>query len=217
MGGRFVQTKGYKDQGQTPNFQLAVMDFGGPLLVYEILGLVGLKGPGGKSYPGRLDNEFYLEEGLIKGDKFYPKGKTEGVDLPDVKLDQATGPGLFIFQNFIDCVRSRKRENLIAEIEVAHYSSALCHLANASYRLGQPTQFGKGYELLGDCAQVKQSVKAIEENLQVAIGMDLSKQTYQLGPKLAFDAGTEKFLGNDQANQLLTRKYREPFVVPEKV
>ena len=28
---------------------------------------------------------------------------------------------------------------------------------------------------------------------------------------------TEKFVNNDKANQLLTRPYREPFVVPEKV
>jgi predicted dehydrogenase len=39
------------------------------------------------------------------------------------------------FANFIDCVRSRKTEDLNAPIEEGHISSAFVHLANASYRL----------------------------------------------------------------------------------
>jgi len=39
--------------------------------------------------------------------------------------------------NFIDCVRSRKQENLNAPAEEGHLSCALVHLANASYRLGR--------------------------------------------------------------------------------
>lgn len=214
LGGRYVETKDYKDQAQTPNMQLAVMDFGGPLLVFEVRGLVSKKGPTGKDYAGRVDNEFYLEEGLIRGGKFYPKGKDQGESLPQMEIKQATGN---IFQNFIDCVRSRKSEDLMADAETAHLSSALCHLANASYRLGKPMQFGKGYEVLPESQPVRDSVKAIEENLQVVLGMDLSKNTYTLGPKLEFDAGAEKFVNNDEANALITRKYREPFVVPEKV
>ena len=34
---------------------------------------------------------------------------------------------------------------------------------------------------------------------------------------LKFDPKTEKFIGNKDADALLTRKYRAPFVVPEKV
>jgi hypothetical protein len=32
---------------------------------------------------------------------------------------------------------------------------------------------------------------------------------------LNFDPKTEKFIGDDEANTLITRKYREPFVVSE--
>jgi len=31
------------------------------------------------------------------------------------------------------------------------------------------------------------------------------------------DPKTERFIGNEAANPLLTREYRPPFVVPEKV
>lgn len=36
--------------------------------------------------------------------------------------------------NFIDCVRTRKKPN--ADVEQGHYSVLLCHLANISYRVG---------------------------------------------------------------------------------
>jgi len=45
------------------------------------------------------------------------------------------------FANFIDCVRTRKRDDLDAEILEGHLSSALCHLANASHRLERTLRF----------------------------------------------------------------------------
>jgi hypothetical protein len=45
------------------------------------------------------------------------------------------------FQNFLDCVRSRKAEDLHAPILEGHLSSTLVHLANASYRLGRTIHF----------------------------------------------------------------------------
>jgi predicted dehydrogenase len=59
--------------------------------------------------------------------------------------DQAPGPGTTRegnnWANFIDCVRSRKKEDLNAPIEEGHMSCALVHLANASYRLGRTLHF----------------------------------------------------------------------------
>ena len=40
------------------------------------------------------------------------------------------------FGNFIKAVRSRKKEDLKADILEGHLSSALCHTGNISYRLG---------------------------------------------------------------------------------
>jgi predicted dehydrogenase len=45
------------------------------------------------------------------------------------------------FANFIDCVRSRKAEDIHSPIEEAHISTTLVHLANASYRLGRVLRF----------------------------------------------------------------------------
>ena len=38
-----------------------------------------------------------------------------------------------------------------------------------------------------------------------------------LGRKLTIDAKTETIVGDSQADALLTRNYRAPFVVPDKV
>lgn len=45
----------------------------------------------------------------------------------------------------------------------------------------------------------------------------LGNISYRLGRRLKFDPATEKFVGDDEANQMLTRPYREPYVVPQQV
>jgi predicted dehydrogenase len=76
------------------------------------------------------------------------------------------------FQNFVKAVRSRKREDLTAEIEEGHKSAVMCHLANIAYRLGRT---------------------------------------------LDFDSVKEKFVSDSDADKMLTRAYREPYVVPREV
>ena len=44
--------------------------------------------------------------------------------------------------------------------------------------------------------------------------VDLAATPVQFGERLAFDPKAEKFVGNSQADMLLTRDYRAPFVVP---
>jgi predicted dehydrogenase len=69
--------------------------------------------------------------------------------------DQEPGPemkgGGNNWQNFIDCVRSRKKENLNAPIEEGHMSATLVHLANASYRVGRTLKFDPAtQQVIGD-------------------------------------------------------------------
>ncbi len=55
------------------------------------------------------------------------------------------------FANFIDCVRSRRAEDIHSPIEEAHISTTLVHLANASYRLGRVLRFDPVHEqVIGD-------------------------------------------------------------------
>jgi predicted dehydrogenase len=55
------------------------------------------------------------------------------------------------FANFIDCVRSRKKEDLGAPVEEGHISATMVHLANVSYRLGRTLNFDpKTEQVIGD-------------------------------------------------------------------
>ena len=45
-------------------------------------------------------------------------------------------------------------------------------------------------------------------------GVDTAKTPLVLGPWLAIDSDQEKFGDHPEANALLTRDYRKPFVVP---
>ena len=55
------------------------------------------------------------------------------------------------WQNFINCVRSRKQEELNAPIQEGYISCSLIHLANASYRLGRTLDFDPETEqVVGD-------------------------------------------------------------------
>lgn len=55
------------------------------------------------------------------------------------------------FKNFIDCVISRKKEELNAPIEEGYISAGLIHLANTSYRLGRTLNFNpETQQVIGD-------------------------------------------------------------------
>ncbi len=58
----------------------------------------------------------------------------------------------------------------------------------------------------------------IEEGHRSAILVHLGNISYRLGGrKLVFDAATETFVGDDEANALLKRTYRQPYVIPDVV
>jgi hypothetical protein len=56
------------------------------------------------------------------------------------------------------------------------------------------------------------------ETAHLASGLaHLGNISYRLGRQLEFDPSKERFVGDEEANRMLSRKYRAPFAVPEKV
>jgi len=212
LGGRWVNGPGHKDQGQTPNMLLSVLEYGDVLLVFEGLGLVGKKPSGAtKQFPTRVENEFYTTEGKLVEGKFYPKGGGPGEPIPDqgVRLTPG-GP----FGSFIAALRSGRNEDVNATILDAHYSSAACHLGNISYRLGQMAPFSERPARLSECPQALATFEKMEEILD---GVGIKPSEYQVGPVLEFDPASERFVDNAQANALLTRPPRPGYTVPDAV
>ncbi|MBN1909481.1 MAG: Gfo/Idh/MocA family oxidoreductase [Pirellulales bacterium] len=214
LGGRWVDAPDYKDQAETPNMFMSVMDFGDALLIFENRGLVRKRMKNGtKTFPTRVENEFYTTEGILREHKFYPKGRGKGEPVPDQGVRLTRGGA---FGSFLGALQSGKQEDINATILDGHFSSACCHLGNIAYRLGKPAKFESKPGVLGDNKEVLDSFMAIEENLK-GVGVKLAETTYTISPVLNFDPSTERFVDNEAANKLLTRDYRVPFVVPETV
>ena len=186
---RVHSTGGYyvwdSDQ-ETPNYQVATLEYAdGSIIDVELSNLF--------APPNPVSNLFYGTEGYLScGKEWQPvRGRFEprtpateptenataasfprATYTPGPVVDAKTEKTVSQFENFIDCVRSRKVEDLYCDIEEGHLSTALCHLANISFRTGR---------------------------------------------KLVFDPRTESFPGDAVANQFLTREYRAPYTLPDKV
>ena len=122
----------------------------GDCLIFGEDGWMALSGDGYKTY-------------------FGPKNEPGPAKSEDDILAEQRSNG---WKNFIDCVRSRKREDLDNEILEGHMSASLGHLGVISYRTGK---------------------------------------------KLLFNPEKEKFVNDPEADKLLTRIYRKPYVMPEYV
>jgi hypothetical protein len=205
-GGRF----GYVDDGETANTQVCLFDYGDSKLVFEVRGLKT------ENYKGATVGNIWVgSEGMVVCPSYdsgivYDKG---GKELTRFK----GGKDQLHFDNFVKAVRSRKVEDLNGEILEGHLSSALCHLANISYRLGTETSFDKDITGYSDCAEAQSAIKRMKEHL-TANKVDLSKAVGRVGSKLALDPKTERFTGNSaQADAMLFREYRKGFEVKETV
>jgi predicted dehydrogenase len=198
-GGRL----GYRDAGETPNTQVCVFDFGDKTIISETRGL--------KTAPYHAEYEFGAifegSEGIIAGTSLF--------DFDGKLVSTFEGKTVNHFANFLDAVRSRRREDLKAEIEEGHQSSALCHIGNISWRLGKPASpdaiRDELTKLQSPAARetIERTVQHLRDN-----EVDLTETPLMLGALLHLDGERESFLHNDAANSLLTRKYRHPFVVP---
>jgi predicted dehydrogenase len=163
VGGHFM----FDDDQQTPNTLNCAFEFDLPdgrrkMMEFEVRHWITNHEAGiGEGELVRPAKRFFGHRNTI-GDIFYgSKGylATGDEDACAYKTwlgrDQKSGPhghgGGNHFENFVDCVRTRKKENLNAPIEEGHISSALVHLANASYRLGRSLRFDPETEqVIGD-------------------------------------------------------------------
>ena len=202
LGGRFT----FDDDGQTPNSQLALFQYEpGPLVIFELRNLPSDKGP--KSISRRIKCQ--------RGEAPLPKPSGQPGDSGGFTAHKGH---LF---NFISAVRSRKVSDLRADIFEGHLSTALVHMANASYRVGGSHSADEARQAIKDLgSEAVETLGRFQEHL-AANGVDFSKSQFTLGPWLEMDAEKEEFIGTSdvvsRANQLLRGSYRKPFVVPEQV
>jgi predicted dehydrogenase len=169
IGGKFM----FDDDQETPNTISASYEFDvdgkKKMMTFEVRHWISPHEAGiDEGKPGNtIGNQFYGSKGYLVIDnynKYYSfMGKEQTPGPTATKRDEH-------WANFIGAVRSRKRQDLTAEVEEGALSCNLMHLANISYRLGRT---------------------------------------------LNWDAKTLTVLNDPEANKMLTRDYRAPFVVPK--
>jgi len=216
IGGRFGMGE-TDDVGETANTQIAYFDYKPAPLIFEVRGLPAKKGVSHMdNYRGtRIGDCVQCEGGYFPCDD----GGGWVYDNDGKKIKQFSGRGgAGHHQNFIDAVRSGKRSDLNADIEVGHISASLSHMANTSYRLGKKATPDEIKATIGDNAEMMDSFNRMLEHL-AANEVNLEKEPIAIGPMLTMNADKEQYVGeySDMANMFLKRNYRQPFVVPEKV
>ncbi len=157
-GGKMV----FNDDQETPNTLLATFDYGDAELMFEVRGLsTGDEGGLGSDRSGNVIGDlFYGSEGwmAVSGAGFQvyktpqkaepaAEKRTSGMQsarkaekIMDEKHDGGddTAPHM---ENFLSCVRSRKQEDLHADVAIGVMSANLVHIANASYRVKRELKY----------------------------------------------------------------------------
>lgn len=215
-GGRFA----WDDAGETPNTHFAYLDTGDIPVIVDFHNLPrqkDLRAP--DVYLRRRTSAFLIiecEGGYYTGSR----GGGTAFDAQGKKLHTFKGDGgKNHAANFIDAVRSRKKEDLKGEIEQIHYSSAWCHLANISQRLGQQYDRAAAEAAVKDFLPWNDVIADFHQHL-INNQLDAAKLDIKMGPMLELDVAKETFTGTTatpEALALLTREYRQGFAVPKEV
>jgi predicted dehydrogenase len=213
LGGRL----GYEDDGETPNTQITVQDYGDVQLIFEVRGLDTEKyrDPSIQDKAGQLliGDVFECTEGTLviptysSGIAFSPKG--------ELLQRFAGGDDRDHFRNFIDAIKNNKPESLNAPAIEGHLSAAACHLSNISKRLGTPRPL-ESSDPFGKNEAANETFRRFRGHLK-EYGVDVARTNVVLGREIRFDSKTETIVGDPEASKLLSREYRKPYVVPETV
>lgn len=126
-GGKYF----FEDDQETPDTQLATFDFANTCIQWEHRTWTkrGIDGQGyGVAFYGRDATLVVGGKGwkLYKGEKEIEKNDGGDMEGPHIK-------------NFLECLVTREKPN--ADIEIAHRSTQLCHLANIAWRTRSTIKF----------------------------------------------------------------------------
>jgi hypothetical protein len=209
LGGRL----GYKDNGDVANCQVTVFQWDDAVLISDVRGLpiktpvtFGLKGG---PFNGAC-NIWYGTEGYAVAPN-YSSGAA--FDYAGNQLGAWSGGDYQLhFANFVKAIRSRDHRDLHLDIEDAHLSSALAHLGNVSWTLGEVVPPGTRPPLAAAERQVADTWDSFEAYLAES-GIDYSQTALKRGRELTIDPRTET-ASDPAATALFTGTYRKGFELP---
>ncbi|MFM9196388.1 MAG: Gfo/Idh/MocA family protein [Planctomycetia bacterium] len=208
LGGRL----GYVDNGDVANSQVTIYQWDDALLISDVRGLE-LKSPvtfGLKAGPLVTGNIWFGTKGYVVSPSY-----TAGVayDPDGHELGRWSGGSYQLhFANFVAAIKSRNHRDLHLDIEDGHLSSALAHLGNVSWTLGETAPPDTRPSLGQSDAHVADTLESFTAHLREN-SVDFAATPFRLGRELTIDPQTERST-DAEANHLFSRDYRKGFELP---
>ncbi len=212
----------YVDAGDTANTEVSIFDYGDKCMVFETRGLPTKP----LMIPAKVqeENEKMASAGvgvIVYGSKGYlvqsEYSLSVAFDLDGNVIKVFRGGGNH-YGNFIEAILKGDPSFANAPARCGALSADVSHLGNISYYLGEknlvsPAELKKQLSDIKSLDDNEATLARTVEHLE-SYGVDLAKTPLSLGPYLKIDAEKEVFVDNAEANEMLTRPYRAPYVVP---
>ena len=157
-GGKFY----FKDAQEWPDTMMVTYDYPGKILTYEM-----------RIWSKPRFHEI-TEGAAVYGDEGWMLISNSGWKAFDAKgklMKEAGGRnplGLHV-RNFLDAVRSRKRDALNQEIAQGHVSSVMCHAGNIAWRTGKKLKLDAKTESFDDAAANKLLGRAARKGFEMPV------------------------------------------------
>ena len=208
LGGRL----GYVDNGDMANSQVTIFQWDDALLISDVRGLE-IKSPvtfGLKAGPLGVGNIWYGTRGYVVAPNYK---SAVAFDLDGNELGQWNG-GVYQahFANFVKAIKRRNHQDLHLDIEEGHLSSALAHLGNVSWTLGETVPPGTRPSLAAGDPRVAKTWETFDTHL-AENNVDFATTKLKLGRELTIDPATERST-DEEANRLFGHEYRKGFELP---
>src|SRR2546428_2902096 len=186
-GGKFV----WKDDQETPNTQQTTFDFGDAEMTFDVRNLPTLpEGLGGLRGPNYVGNIFFGSQGFLV------------VDHSGLEVYKSTAGNISGEAGRGARAGSKEEDEKVAE-EKAKNEDTTPHMLNFFEAIRK-----RDYKLLH---------AEIEIGARSAAFCHLANTSYRVGRTLRMNQSSGRILADEEANAMLTRNYRKPYVVPENV
>ena len=208
LGGRL----GSIDNGDVANSQVTLFQWDDALLISDVRGL-DMKTPvthGTAAGPLGVGNIWWGTEGYVVSTNYQSGAAFDYAGAP--LGTWSGGSSREHFANLVKAIRSRKHEDLYLDVEDGHLSSALAHLGNVSWQLGEKVALGARPTLAANDHRVILTLDSFEDHLRDK-AVDLAVTPLHLGRELSIDPKTEKS-SDEAANRLFTKDYRKGYELP---
>lgn len=212
LGGRF----NWNDDGEAPNTAMVVYDYPGVEVVFDVRNLPMKAGADESPAYKSLRTGVYVEceNGAFAGGR----GGARLLDLDGKVIEKFSGDGGGgHLGNFLEAIRKGDDSGLHAPMRISTASAALSHFGTVAYRAGAKLGPDAAKEMLQGNDAALALYERQMEHLKVN-NWDAGKEPLTVGGWLEWDEDKFQFTGgtnHEAANQMVSRDYRAPFIVPK--